>query len=63
MPWLPLGSVSYVTAPGVQFDMLEHRADDLVVPDSGPQYRTGALGGFSILFSGPPPHEAWDGLP
>src|SRR6266852_9449437 len=39
------------------FGILGHRADDLVVPDSGLQHRGGAVGGHSTLPSYPQPHK------
>jgi len=41
----------------VRFDILRHRADDMVIPDSRLQQRSRAVGGDSRLSSCAPPHE------
>jgi hypothetical protein len=41
----------------VPFDILGHRADDLVVPDPGPEHRSRFSGRIGSLPSGAEPHE------
>lgn len=62
MRWRPIRNVSYVTARRDSFGMLEHRADDLVVPDPGREHGTRVLGGNRFFSAGSPPHEARPGF-
>src|ERR1700690_4327702 len=42
-----------------RFDILGHRADDLVVPDPGPEHRSRFSGRIGSLPSSAQPYEGW----
>jgi len=50
-------TLHYLTHMGSPFDILGHRADDLVVPDPGPEYRSCGSGRIGGLPSSAQPYE------